>query len=263
VETTRGSGCSPLNTRSRHSAVLSLLTIACFRAATSSAHIELYDAPRDRRVPVVVYEPAAASCSSRCKVLVFGTGYLAAPSDYSFLLQALANAGYLVVAVQHDLPTDDRMPNTGNIVRDRTPYWERGTESIQFVTRELAQQRPTFDWSSLSLVGHSNGGDIASLYASRHPERVRELVTLDNRRVPLPPAALTRILSLRSTDQPPDPGVLPPPAGAAERSACIVNLTATRHDDMNNSGSAESKRTIIDSVLRFLLHRECVLTPSR
>jgi pimeloyl-ACP methyl ester carboxylesterase len=238
-------------------AILLALSTTCLGSTAATSSVEVYDASRDRRIPLVLYEPAADACAAHCKVVIFGTGYLATPSDYSFLLEALAQVGYFVVALQHDLPSDARMPNTGNVSKDRAPYWEQGATSIQFVAHELSGRLTSLDWSSLTLVGHSNGGDIAALYASKYREGVRELITLDNRRVPLTSAATVRVLSLRSSDQPADPGVLPANEHTRNRAVCIVKMRTTRHDDMNNAGSPESKKSITEVMTRFLIDGSC------
>ena len=39
------------------------------------------------------------------------------------------------------------------------------------------------DYDQVTMVGHSNGGDIAVFYAAGHPDTVKKVVTLDNIRV--------------------------------------------------------------------------------
>jgi pimeloyl-ACP methyl ester carboxylesterase len=229
----------------------------CTTTATlaASVDLELFDVTGARRLPLVIYQPSESSCSSRCPVAIFGTGYQIGAREYSFLGNALAAAGYLVVVVQHDLPDDAPMPNTGNITNDRTPFWRRGVASLQFLLRELPQSFPAYDWDSVIASGHSQGGDIVSMFASDHPDRVSALITLDNRRVPLPNLASFPILSLRSSDQPPDPGVLP----STNTKSCILKMSDTLHDDMTDVGSPTSKATMANAVLRFLKEQECHL----
>ena len=233
------------------------LSAAHLASGVATSSLELYDSSRGRRIPLALYEPATETCTVNCKVVIFGTGYRATPSDYGFLLEALAQLGYFAVALQHDLPEDTPMPDTGDIATDRGPYWEKGGESIMFVAQELSSRFPKHDWSSLTQIGHSNGGDIAALYTSRHPDRVRELITLDNRRVPLPFSSSFRVLSLRSSDQQPDSGVLPTKQNAQEGGACIIKMKTTRHDDMNRAGSSASKASIIGALTNFLVHKSC------
>ena len=100
--------------------------VALGALAGTPTRLTLEDELRDGRIPVEVYEPVAATCSTKCQVLIFGTKYRATVSEYSFLLSALAEAGVLVVGIQHDLERESPMPNTGDVARDRTPYRDRG-----------------------------------------------------------------------------------------------------------------------------------------
>lgn len=226
-------------------------------SAANPVALQLDDAPRARQVPVTVFEPSPAACASGCPVLLFGTGYRARPSDYSFLLAGLAEAGFLVVGIQHDLAHDPPLPNTGNVVRDRTPTWDRGVATVQFVKGELSRRYPAHDWSAVVLAGHSQGGDIAARLVSQQRFPVRALVTLDNRRVPLPADEGLRVLSLRSADQPADPGVLPGEATPGRAAPCIVRLATTRHDDMNDGAEPPARARMLDIVRSFLLNGHC------
>ena len=44
--------------------------------------------------------------------------------------------------------------------------------------------QPNADYEHLTLVRHSNGGDVAMFCAREHPELVSKVITLDNLRVP-------------------------------------------------------------------------------
>ena len=85
--------------------------------------------------------------------------------------------------------------------------------------------QPNADYSHLTLVGHSNGGDIAMYFAKEHPELVSKVVTLDNLRVPFVLNDKMKILSFRSTDPhfKTDPGVLPTPEQAKAEGIDIVS----------------------------------------
>lgn len=233
------------------------LLIALGALAQTPKSLSLEDAARERRIPVEVHEPAAAVCAGKCPVLLFGTGYRATASEYSFLLSAIAEAGFFVVGVQHDLEQDLPMPNTGDLIRDRTPFWERGVGNIEFAMGMLKRLFPHQDWSRVILAGHSQGGDIAAELASMPNSTARALVTLDNRRVPLPRSANFPVLSIRSSDQPADPGVLPDVAAQGNAKTCIVRMPRTRHDDMNNAAEEPEKARMIGIVLRFLRNGGC------
>lgn len=238
--------------------LLVLLGLLSFRAAASTPMpLRLDDLDRGRMVPVLVYAPAPQACHTGCPVLLFGTGYRAEPQIYSFLLEAMTHAGFLVVGIQHDLPHDPPMPSTGHVQRDRMPFWERGEANVRFVTRQLQARFPEHNWNNIVLAGHSQGGDIAARMASRPQASVRALVTLDNRRVPLPRLPGLPVLTLRSADQPADPGVLPAPGASDGASICQLHLTETRHDDMNNDASPASQQRMINGVRAFLQGWAC------
>ena len=71
--------------------------------------------------------------------------------------------------------------------------------------------QPNADYGHLTLVGHSNGGDISMYVAHQHPELVSKVVTLDNLRVPFVLSKQMKIISFRSKDPhfKTDAGVLP------------------------------------------------------
>jgi hypothetical protein len=237
-------------------AALALL-IALGANAETPTRLTLEDAPRGRLIPVEVYEPVATACSARCPVLLFGTGYRATTSEYSFLLSAIAEAGFLVVGVQHDLEKDPPMPNTGNVIRDRSPYWDRGIGNIEFAIATLRLRFPTHDWSTVILAGHSQGGDIAAKLASRPGFTAHALITLDNRRVPLPTSEQLPVLSIRSSDQPADFDVLPAQVAQGRANTCVFRMPSTRHDDMNNSADEQAKAQMTELALRFLRNESC------
>lgn len=201
----------------------------------------------------MVYQPADAACATPCKVVLFGTGYRVGRHEYSFLGGALARAGYLTVVLQHDLSNDAPMPSTGDIAKDRGPFWRTGELALASILKQLPSYFPAYDWTSVVLSGHSQGGDIAALFAGKNPEHVRVLFTLDNRRVPLPRGAVFPVLSLRSADQAPDPGVLPPPGSAI----CTLDMPQSTHDRMTDSGDNSAKDVLASAVLRFLEQGEC------
>jgi pimeloyl-ACP methyl ester carboxylesterase len=237
------------------------LALLCLVANTASAfdltRLDLFDAARQRAIPVLVFTPAPEVCASSCPVVIFGAGYKAAPIEYSFLLEGLANAGFVSVGIQHDIESDVPMPNTGNILQDRGAHWRRGVETTEYVIRDLASRLPRHDWSSLVLAGHSQGGDIAALFAAQTARSIRSLVTLDNRRVALPDTSAFPVLTLRSSDQPADPGVLPDAGWQNTASICVIRLPDTIHDDMNNRASAHSRQTMLQAALSFLLRHGC------
>ncbi|MDO7845859.1 alpha/beta hydrolase [Hymenobacter sp. M29] len=217
-----------------------------------STRLELFDAARQRAVPVMVYEPAHPGPHPARKAAIFSHGYGGNCTGYTFLARNLVAHGYLVASIQQELPTDAPMPTTGVISLVRRPMWERGAQNIEFVRQELSQRYPKIDFKHLLLAGHSNGGDVSMLYVAEHPGQVDRVISLDNRRVPFPRARRPRVLSLRSSDQVADPGVLPTPAEQQQYGTVIVPLPHTIHNDMWDGGTEAQKAEMNEAVSRFL-----------
>lgn len=217
----------------------------------------LTDPARQRRVPIALYRPEAGRCDppGRCRVVLLSPGYGLAHTDYGFLANGLAAAGYLVVAIRHDLPSDPPLARTGDLMANRMPIWQRGAETLRFVLRTLPARYPQYDWTGPVLLGHSNGGDLSALALHDTPSLASILVTLDNRRYPLPRDPALRVLSVRGADFEADPGVLP--AAGEATSMCIGEIPESRHDDMNDRGPDWLKAEIARRVLDFLREGKC------
>ena len=203
-----------------------------------------------RPVPVRFYAPANGQLQG-LKVALLNHGYGGHYGDYSFLAGNLVEHGYLVVSLQQDLPRDAPLPSTGNIAHARRAVWERGVRSMLTVLEELRRTRPMLDFGHTLLVGHSNGGDMAMLFAQEYPAQVEKVITLDNRRVPLPRRARPQVLTLRSIDQPADAGVLPTADEQARLGIRVVRLLIL-HDDMWDGATDAQKTEINTCVSKFL-----------
>jgi pimeloyl-ACP methyl ester carboxylesterase len=186
-------------------------------------------------------------------VAIISGGYGVGYSEYSFVANMLNDLNYTVVSIQNDLPTDPPLPSDGDLYALRMPIWTRGAENILFVRDVLERQHDNLDFTHLLLVGHSNGGDLSIVFANSHPELLSALVTLDNRRLPIPRSKLLRVLSLRSSDMPPIPGIVPTAKERAEFQIKIVQLSNAKHDQMYDGGSDATKRDIVNAVESFLL----------
>jgi len=220
--------------------------------AVVQEQVEWYDSARQRRIPVVLYRPAAQLRRKPLKPAIINHGYGGHHTDYSFIARFLVARGYLVASIQHELPTDEPLPTTGNPREERRPNWERGVQNIAYVRRELQRRYPGLQLSQLLLVGHSNGGDMAMLFAEQHPRLVRRVVSLDNRRMPLPRSRRPQVLTIRSSDQPADPGVLPSPAEQARYGTRIAKLPHTLHNDMWDGATPAQQQEITELLARFL-----------
>ena len=224
----------------------------------SIAGVDLLDASRDRHIPINLYFPTHHICTRRspCPVAFISQGYGLLHTDYSFIANALTKIGYLVVAIQHDLPSDPAISKTGDLFATRTPMWKRGAENIRFVRDTLSHSYPRFSWPSLVLIGHSNGGDLSALALQESPTLASTLITLDNRRYPLPRTSSIKLLSIRGSDYSADSGVLPATQEVGTRT-CITTIAGARHNDLNDYGPADLKSKINAIILTFLRSGKC------
>jgi len=175
-------------------------------------------------------------------------------TEYSFLANVFAARGYLVVSIQHDLPTDAPMvTKVGEIYVGRLPQYQRGVDNIRFAIDELKHVQPNADYDHLTMVGHSNGGDITMYFARMYPNEIKKVVTLDNLRVPFMTDGKFKILSFRSKDPvfKPDPGVVPDEA-ICEKSGITIVQTAYQHTWMSDRGPDEAKANIQGQIDKFL-----------
>lgn len=218
---------------------------------SSPATLELLDASRSRRIPVAVYEQGTPT-----KPAILSHGYGARNTDYGFIARHLAVRGYLVASIQHEIAGDPPLPATGTPYDTRMPSWKQGAESIRFVISEMRTRYPALDYTQLLLVGHSHGGDTSLLFAREYPDLVRAVISLDSRRMPFPRTARPQLFTIRSSDQQPDPGVLPPPAERAPLGLRSVTLPATVHNDMWDGATPLQKAEMLTHIDRFLRELE-------
>lgn len=212
--------------------------------------LPLFDQRRNRPVPVVTY--FSEKISAKPKLALINHGYGGKNTDYSFLAHELVRQGYFVASLQHELPGDEPMPTTGKPAEVRRPNWQRGVESMRFVVAELTRRYPRLNTKSLLLLGHSNGGDMVMLFAQQYPREVQNVVSLDNRRMPLPRTRRPRVCSLRSSDQPADPGVLPTPTEQKRYRMTLVNLPNTIHNDLWDGATEAQKGEMLGYLRAFL-----------
>lgn len=221
--------------------------------------LNLFDATRQRPVSVDLavrrdYEVKADNGFWKLPVAVISNGNTVRNTEYSFLANALAARGYLVASIQQDLPSDPPlMTKIGMPYVGRIGVYQRSEANILFVIGELQKLQPNADYNHLTLVGHSNGGDVAMYCAKQHPELVSKVITLDNLRVPFVRSDKMKILSFRSKDPnfKTDPGVLPTPEQAKSKSIDIVN-TGAQHTDLSDRGPDAVKEKIQSTLDQFL-----------
>ena len=179
-------------------------------------------------------------------VVILNHGNTVKFTEYSFLANVFAARGYLVVSIQHDLETDDPMvTKVGEEYVGRRLQYNRGVFNIMFAIEQLKEVYPNADYGRLTLVGHSNGGDISMYLAKRHPEIVKKVVTLDNLRVPFATDGKFKILSFRSKDPvfKADPNVIPDDEICAKAGITVVK-TEFQHNDLSDRGPDQVKFSI-------------------
>src|SRR5256885_13006934 len=166
--------------------------------------LTLFDASRQRPISVEIavrrdYETKANLGLWKLPLAIISNGNTVKATEYSFLANVLAARGYLVASIQQDLPSDPPlMTKVGMPYVGRREVYMRCEANILFVLGELQKRHPHAEYDHLTLVGHSNGGDVSMYFAHQHPELVSKLVTLDNLPVPFVLSDQMRILSFRS-----------------------------------------------------------------
>src|SRR6201995_3080130 len=152
--------------------------------------LNLFDKARQRPVSVDLavrrdYEMKADSGFSKLPIAFISNGNTVKNTEYSFLANVLAARGYLVASIQQDLASDPPlMTKIGVPYVGRRGVYMRCEANILFVLGELQKRIPHAEYDHLTMVGHSNGGDVSMYFAHQHPELVSKVVTLDNLRVP-------------------------------------------------------------------------------
>jgi hypothetical protein len=233
--------------------------LAVSRWAIRHETLNLYDAARQRPVSVDVavrrdYEMKAENGFSKLPIAIISNGNTVRNTEYSFLANVLATRGYLVASIQQDNPTDPPlMTRVGVPYVGRRGVYMRCEANILFVLGELQKRHPHAEYDHLTLVGHSNGGDVSMYVAHQHPELVSKVITLDNLRVPFVLSDKMKILSFRSKDPhfTTDPGVLPTATQAKTRGIDIVN-TGALHTELSDRGPDSVKEKIQATLDKFL-----------
>jgi len=187
-------------------------------------------------------------------VAILNHGNTVKNTEYSFIANIFAARGYLAISPQHDLPTDPPMvTKVGEPYVGRLPQIERGVANIHFAIDEMKKVQPNADYTKVTMVGHSMGGDISMYFAKEFPDEVKKVVTLDNLRVPFVTNGKFKILSFRSKDPvfKTDPGVIPDD-DVCEKSGITVVNTGFQHNEMRDTGPDNVKSSIQGMLDKFL-----------
>jgi alpha/beta hydrolase fold len=243
--------------------VCSLLVVGYFTASKWAIRHEtltFHDSTRDNRLVAVDIavrrdkEMQANAGMIKLPVAILNHGNTVKNTEYSFLANVFAMRGYLSMSPQHDLPSDPPMvTKVGELYVGRLPQIQRGVANIHFAVEEMKKARPNADYTKVTMVGHSMGGDISMYFAKEYPDQVKKVVTLDNLRVPFMTDGKFKILSFRSKDAvfKADPGVIPDD-DVCEKSGITVVNTGFQHNDMRDTGPDNVKSTIQGMLDKFL-----------
>src|ERR1700761_5302237 len=158
------------------------LYVAASKWAIRHQSLELFDAARQRPVSVDLavrrdFENKADDGYAKLPVAIISNGNTVKKTEYSFLETVLAARGYLVASIQQDLPTDPPLvTKVGMPYVGRLEVYKRGEANILFVLGELKKIQPHAAYDHITLVGHSNGGDVSMYVAKQHPELVSKVI---------------------------------------------------------------------------------------
>ncbi|KPZ68873.1 Alpha/beta hydrolase family protein [Shewanella sp. P1-14-1] len=239
------------------------------KAQVQPQSLLVVDTLRQREIPIELYLPEksfACHVEQQCPVMIIGSGYGLLHTDYQFISQLFQQNGYLVVAIQHELATDPALSRTPPFIQTRAENWQRGANTVDFILQQSRQYLPEFDFEHVTLVGHSNGGDISVWLATQgislisesesnlkpvsstdYADYISRIITLDHRRVPLLRNAKITQLSIRASDYPADEGVLPLPSEQVT-TISVVTIKDAKHNDMNDYGPQWLKDEIVNII---------------
>jgi predicted esterase len=215
------------------------LTLLFTSVSSYASETYITDISRDREIPISISLPTNnVKCSkqNKCPVAFINAGYGMGHNSYTFASDEFNKQGYLAIAVGHELKTDPMLNVHPPYMATRMENWHRGVVTLKFLVNKLAAKYTEYDFSKLTLFGHSNGGDISALYAAMYPDEVSDLITLDHRRMLLPRNKDIRVLTLRGSDYPADAGVLLSEKELSEFPVTQLHIEKSRHNDMYDGG---------------------------
>jgi pimeloyl-ACP methyl ester carboxylesterase len=228
-----------------HKTIKKFLTLSVFSVSATVSSLSfaqneiIVDHSRNRPIPVNITLPNdTRTCSEeiKCPVVFINAGYGINHNDYTFASTLFNARGYLSIAVAHELKPDPSLNRTPPYLTTRMENWHRGVVTLKFLVENLSSKYPQYDFSKLTLFGHSNGGDICALYAAIYPDEVTTLITLDHRRMLLPRSKRIHVLTLRGGDYPADEGVLLNDRELIQYPVTQLLIEYSRHNDMYDGG---------------------------
>ena len=214
--------------------VLLLSALSCFSQIEFSTC--LFDASRNRVIPLAVYQPHKVN--SKTKVIIFSHGYDGNKNNKS-----------------NELADDPLLAMEGNFMETRMSNWERGVANILFTIQEFKKLKPQLNWNDFILIGHSNGGDMTMLFATRYPQLINKAISMDHRRMIMPRTRNPRLYTLRGCDYDADSGVLPTEKEQEQFRMKVVKLDGITHSNMGENGTEEQHNLINQYIYGFLTRR--------
>ncbi|ASM49551.1 hypothetical protein PESP_a1431 [Pseudoalteromonas espejiana DSM 9414] len=215
----------------------------------------IVDQSRNRTIPINITLPNNSDkCSEqvKCPVAFVNAGYGISHNEYTFASKLFNAHGYLSIAVAHELKTDPALNRMQPYLTTRMENWHRGVVTLKFLVNQLSTQYPEYDFTKLTLFGHSNGGDISALYASIYSAEVNQVITLDHRRMLIPRNKNIRVLTLRGSDYPADANVLLNDTELKVFPVSQVMIEKSRHNDMYDSGPTWLVERMSNEMTAFL-----------
>ncbi|WP_338367126.1 alpha/beta hydrolase [uncultured Pseudoalteromonas sp.] len=245
-----------------HKIIKKLLTLSAFSLSASlmsplsvADDDVIVDQSRNRTIPInITYPNERNQCSvhAKCPVAFVNAGYGISHTNYSFASKLFNAQGYLSIAVAHELKTDPALNRIQPYLTTRMENWHRGVVTLKFLVNELSSKYPAYDFTKLTLFGHSNGGDISALYAAIYPNEVSQIITLDHRRMLTPRNKSIRVLTLRGSDYSADANVLLNDTELKAFPVSQVTIEKSRHNDMYDGGPAWLVERISNEMQAFI-----------
>jgi len=198
----------------------------------------------NRQIPIEIY---FANQPNKGLVII-NAGYGCSATEYSYIAKYLSQKDYLVVSIQHELQTDEILPSGENVYELRLPNWREGVKNIEAVLSFVKTEYPYADYQKISLIGHSNGGDISMLFATEFPDNVKSVISLDHRRMPIPRSNKFKILSIRADEFQADKGVIPNISDLKKYNIEIVGLNNVEHNYLRDNATEKTKAEILDRI---------------
>ncbi len=149
------------------------LLILTASLSVSTADLTLHDAARNRDIPVKIYY---SSSTQPAPLIVFSHGYGGNMDGYSYLGEAWATAGFIVICPTHKGSDRDAILHSGSeplrdpaesfaLQADRTSDVKFILSSLGTVESSIPELRGKIDKGRIGVGGHSMGAGTAMLLA--------------------------------------------------------------------------------------------------